>query len=156
MDKKSVNLISTIERKSINGLQQNTPTLSYIVKETKFNLINNEILEETESLFSKDELYKNKVDARLFYDARINCIEEMIINQKADEGLKLELFLIIEKDNSQEKLLLASSMIGEDYANKKRESLLFNSLVNNNPNKLLNEANNICTINTFLDSNYKD
>ena len=152
---KNVNLFSTIDKTKIAKPIIETDGHYYIVKEIITSVDCTTTIIEKEYEFNKGDMYNNKIEARLFYD---NKMQEIVVLKSAtDKKINLELYLIRHSNLVLEKKYLLIDANGrEDVENKKLESFLLSSMGANKNANTVSNAESICSKNSFLDGDYKD
>ena len=145
-------LISNVPKKEIESTNPSSNKYYYLVKVIEKSLEGNETSMEQEFLFAQKDMYGNKIDARMFYDATCNECEDDSLPQPINKIIHL--FLVIENsDGNKECLILASSNNGDNFENKAKEQSI---LVSSTHNKSLSNNESTRTMNSFLDNHYKD
>lgn len=155
LPKTKVDLFSTIDQSKIPKSTIETDCHYYVVNEIVHSIDGLTTIKEQEHIFSNGDMYKNKIDARLFYD---NQLDEILkLNKLEISKSKLELYLIRNSNLVKEqKILLIDSNGLENIENKKLESFLLSSMGTNIKTGVNSYKDSISTKNSFLDSIYKD
>jgi hypothetical protein len=138
----------------------------YIVKEFLKDIINETIISNNEFMFTNQNLYTSKVEARLFYDKKIANLSYNDVNFVLEYELYIVNNVFYDKDNIAsasenstndiKKYLLIDSGGEAQTEGRNFESFALRVAANKMNKKHENQANFISTKNSFLDGNYKD